>query len=107
MVTSLWPSVAFASDIWDTEALRKFEDSERKGLFVATGREGRYLFTSNYDTFNIEGMWIHGATTPCGLSSIVCLNLPPDTHNKAENMYIAGIIPSPHLPKETQLNHYL
>ena len=32
--------------------------------------------------------------------------LPPDIHNKPENMYVAGIIPSLHSPKETQLNHY-
>ena len=74
---------------------------------MARGREGRYLFTFNYDTFNVEGMWIRGATTSCGLLSMVCLNLPPDICNKPKNMDVAGIIPGLHLPKETQLNHYL
>ena len=74
---------------------------------MARGREGRYLFAFNYDTFNIEGMQICGATTSCGLLSMVCLNLPPDICNKPENMYVTGILPGLHLPKETQLNHYL
>ena len=87
--------------------MRKFKGPENKGLFVARGKEGRYLFVFNYDTFNVEGMRIRGAITSCGLLSMVCLNLPPDICNKPENMYVAGIIPGLHSPKETQLNHYL
>lgn len=100
------PLPEFASDVWDAEFLRKFE-GPGKALFVARGTEGRYLFAFNYDSFNVEGMRIRGATTSCGLLSMVCLNLPPDIRYKAENMYVAGIIPGPHSPKETQLNHYL
>ena len=105
--TSSEPLPEFASDIWDAEFLRKFKGPENNGLFVARRNEGRYLFAFNYDTFNVEGMRIRGATTSCSLLSMVCLNLPPDIRNKPENMYVAGIIPGPHLPKETQLNHYL
>ena len=105
--TSSEPLLEFALDIWDMEFLRKFKGPENDGLFVARRKEGRYLFTFNYDTFNIEGMQIHGTTTSCSLLFMVCLNLPPDICNKPENMYVAGIIPSPHLPKETQINHYL
>jgi len=97
----------FASDIWDAEFLRKFEGPTKRVLFVARGEEGRYLFAFNYDSFNVEGMRIRGATTSCGLLSMVCLNLPPEIRYKPENMYVAGIIPGPHSPKETQLNHYL
>ena len=105
--TSSEPLLEFTLDIWDMEFLRKFEGPENDGLFVARRKEGRYLFTFNYDTFNIEGMQIHGTTTSCSLLSMVCLNLPPDICNKPKNMYVAGIIPSLHFPKETQLNHYL
>ena len=97
----------FALDIWDTEFLGKFEGPLKKVLFVARGKEGRYIFAFNYDSFKVEGMCICRATTSCGLLSMVCLSLPPKLWYKPENMYIAGIIPGPHLPKGTQLNHYL
>ncbi|KIJ29534.1 hypothetical protein M422DRAFT_85357, partial [Sphaerobolus stellatus SS14] len=38
---------------------------------------------------------------------MACLNLPLDICFKAENMYIAGIIPGPEEPHKTALNHYL
>ena len=37
---------------------------------------------------------------------MVCLNLPPHLFYKPEYMYIAGIIPGPKQPTETELNHY-
>ena len=37
---------------------------------------------------------------------MVCLNLPPHLCYKPEYMYIAGIIPGPKQPMETELNHY-
>ena len=101
------PLPEFVSDIWDAEFLRTFEGPTKDVLFVTRGKEGRYLSIFNYDLFNMEGMHVHGATTSCGLLSMVCLNLPPEICYKAENMYVAGIIPGPHSPKETQLNHYL
>jgi hypothetical protein len=38
---------------------------------------------------------------------MACLNLPLDIRYKPENMYIAGIIPGPHKPSLTELNHYI
>ncbi|KIJ31081.1 hypothetical protein M422DRAFT_81460, partial [Sphaerobolus stellatus SS14] len=38
--------------------------------------------------------------------SMACLNLPLDICFKAENMYIAGIIPGPEELHKTELNHY-
>ena len=38
---------------------------------------------------------------------MVCLNLPYEIHYQSENMYRAGIIPSPKEPSLTELNHYL
>src|SRR3984885_13697901 len=57
--------------------------------------------------FAIEGMKIRRAKTSCGLILMACLNLPYDIHHKPENMYVAGIIPGPHEPSLTELNHYL
>ena len=95
------PLPKFASDVWDVEFLRTFKGPTNDVLFVTRGKEGRYLFIFNYNLFNMEGMCVHGATTSCGLLSMVCLNLPPEICYKAKNMYVAGIIPGPHLPKET------
>ena len=38
---------------------------------------------------------------------MVCLNLPYEIHYQSENMYMAGIIPSPKEPSLTEFNHYL
>jgi len=38
---------------------------------------------------------------------MVCLNLPPELLFKAENMFVAGIIPAPSQPSSTELNHYV
>lgn len=69
--------------------------------------EGRYVFSLNMDFFNVEGMRIRGASTSCGIIAMSCLNLPIELRYKPENMYLAGIIPGPHEPRGTQLNHYL
>ena len=38
---------------------------------------------------------------------MACLNLPYEIRYKPENMYVAGIIPPPHQPSTTKLNHYV
>ena len=38
---------------------------------------------------------------------MVLLNLPPSSRYKAENMYLAGVIPGPREPSLTQINHLL
>ena len=42
-----------------------------------------------------------------GIILLVCLNLPPNIRYKAEHMCLVGIIPGPHEPPLTTLNHYL
>lgn len=65
------------------------------------------MFLVNVDFFNIEGncQWI--TTTSCGIISCACLNLPLDIHYKPENMYLAGIKPSPHKPSGDEVNFFL
>ncbi|KAG2063521.1 hypothetical protein BDR04DRAFT_1131083 [Suillus decipiens] len=43
----------------------------------------------------------------CGIISMACLNLPSDIRYKLENMYLAGIIPSPKQLCLENLNHYI
>ena len=77
-------SPAFVRDIWDAEFLRAFKGPEPHHLFVDRGNEGQYLFTININFFNIEGMHVQGASTFCGLISMVCLNLLPKIWYKPE-----------------------
>ena len=65
-----------------------------------------YVFSLNFNTFNIEGMCIWGDLAACGLILMVYLNLPPHLCYKLEYMYIAGIIPGHEQPTEMDLNHY-
>ena len=59
------------------------------------------------DFFNVKGMCVRGASTSCGLISGVCLNLDPEIRYKPENMYVGGIIPGPHEPRLTRINHFI
>ena len=101
------PIPEHVTDIWEAEFLRMFKGPSSRSLFVDRQGEGRYGFTLNIDFFNIEGMTVHGATASCGIISMVCLNLPYEIRHNPENIFIAGIIPGPHQPKLTDLNHYI
>lgn len=106
LMRSVSDSPEFVSDIWEADFLRHFKDPSNRTLFIDRHGEGRYGFTLNIDFFNIEGMRIHGRTSSCGIISMACLNLPPEIRYKPENMYVAGLIPPPHEPSLTELNHY-
>lgn len=93
----------FVTDTWGAQFLRSFEGPTPGMLFVDRKGEGRYVFTMNIDSFNVEGMCIRGASKSCSLISMACLNLAPEIRYKPENIYIAGIIPIK--PSLTQLNY--
>jgi Transposase family tnp2 len=101
------PMPEHVTDIWEAEFLRTFEGPSGKTLFIDRQGEGRYGFTLNIDFFNIEGMKVRGASTSCGIVSMVCLNLPFEIRYNPENIFIAGIIPGPRQPSLTDLNHYV
>ena len=96
-----------SQDIWDGEFLRSFEGPSPGTLFIDRKGEGRLAFSLNVDFFNVEGVRVRGATTSCGVISCACLNLPLDIRYKAENMYLAGIVPGPDEPRGDQLNYFL
>jgi hypothetical protein len=48
-----------------------------------------------------------GKKSSIGIISVVCVNLPPSLRYKAENMFLAGVIPGPNEPPLTAVNHYL
>lgn len=92
---------------FEADYLKTFPGPRPNELFIERGDELRLAFSLNVDFFNIEGVRASGASTSCGIISMVCLNLPENIRYKSENIYLAGIIPGPREPKLTALNHYL
>lgn len=93
-------------DIFDAEMLRNFKGPDGKH-FGDEEDEGRYVFSLSIDFFNPLSNKQSGKKVSVGIISLVCLSLPPDIRYKAENMCLVGIIPGPHEPPLTTLNHYL
>jgi len=96
----------FVQDVFQATFMRQFEGPDKKP-FVDRGNEGRLAFALCVDYFNIEGLRKRGSTASTGMISMACLNLPYSIRYKPENMYLVGIIPGPHEPTETAINHYL
>ena len=93
-------------DIFDGEMLRNFKGPDGKH-FGHEEDEGRYVFSLSLDFFNPLSNKQSGKKVSVGIISLVCLNLPPDVRYKPEHMCLVGIIPGPHEPPLTALNHYL
>ena len=69
--------------------------------------EGCYVFLLGVDFFSLLSNKQSGKKVSVGIISLVCLNLPLNIHYKSEHMCLVGIIPGPHEPLLTTLNHYL
>lgn len=95
-------------DIWDGRALRTFTWTDGN-LFAGEKdhKEGRYVFALNMDGFNPFGNKVAGKTGGVGAMYMVCLNLPPHLRYRVENIFLVSIIPGPHHPSLTQINHLL
>ena len=52
------PLPSFALDVWQAEFLQSFQGPTPGRFVVDRGNEGHYVFSLNFDTFNIEGMCI-------------------------------------------------
>ena len=92
--------------IFDAKIVQDFKGVDGQH-FSADGDEGRYIFSLCVDYFNPLGNKQAGKKKSIGLISLMCLNLPPEIHYKAENMFLFVIIPGPKKPPLTCLNHYL
>jgi hypothetical protein len=110
LMDSAWDATELEADelhdIFDGTALKNFAGPDGKHFRLGNG-EARYVFSLCIDFFNPLGNKITGKKISCGIISLVCLNLPPHLRYKPENMFLAGIIPGPHEPPTTMINHYL
>lgn len=97
-----------SKDIWDGEALRSLKGVDGRPFLCRTdATEGRYVFSLNMDGLNPRGNKQAGKKTSIGAIYMVCLNLPPEIRYDIENMFLVGIIPGPHEPSLSQINHLL
>lgn len=95
------------SDIFGGTVLRNFLGPDGFLFLPSKGSEGRYVFGLSVDAFNPFLNKQAGKKASSTAIYMVCLNLPPSIRYKAENMYLAGIIPGPREPSLTQINHLL
>jgi hypothetical protein len=95
------------SDIFGGTVLREFCGPDGLPFLPSKGSEGRYVFGLSVDAFNPFLNKQAGKKASSTAIYMVCLNLPPSIRYKAENMYLAGVIPGPREPSLTQINHLL
>ena len=95
------------SDIFGGTIFRNFFGPDGLPFLPSKGSEGRYAFGLSVDAFNPFLNKQAGKRASSTAIYMVCLNLPPPIRYKAENMYLAGIIPGPREPSLTQINHLL
>lgn len=99
------PDSGLFDDIFDASILRNFKGPDGN-FFSMPETEGHYVFSLNVDFFNPNGN-AGRKSISCGVIALICLNLSPELRYKPENMFLAGIIPGPHEPPLTCINHYL
>ena len=93
-------------DIFDGQFLQDFKLPDGQS-FRSTIDVGRYSFSLCVDFFNPLTNKQAGKKISIGIISVVCVNLPASLRYKAENMFLAGVIPGPNEPPLTAINHYL
>lgn len=95
------------SDIFGGTVFREFPGPDGLPFLPSKGSEGQYVFSLSVDAFNPFLNKQAGKKASSTAIYMVCLNFPPSIRYKAENMYLAGVIPGPREPSLTQINHLL
>ncbi|KAF9442846.1 hypothetical protein P691DRAFT_652611, partial [Macrolepiota fuliginosa MF-IS2] len=86
---------ATMSDIWDAPIIKEFCGLDGKPFFGGKGTEGHLIFSINMDGFNPYGNKQSGKQVSVSAIYMTCLNLPCDTQNHMENMFLVGVVPGP------------
>ncbi|MBW0558254.1 hypothetical protein O181_097969 [Austropuccinia psidii MF-1] len=92
-------------DIWDGLVWRCFTGTRNINNPPLMPILGELAFPIYVDWFNSYGKSTRLASI--GPIMLICLNLPPSERLNPENVYVAGIIPSPKEPTAHQLNYLL
>ncbi|PLW24723.1 hypothetical protein PCASD_05234 [Puccinia coronata f. sp. avenae] len=91
-------------DIQQSKFSRSFQ---LKNDRVPSRNELCLTFSVFIDWFNPYSNKLAGRQASMGDIALTCLNLPPHSRNKHNNLYIVGMIPAPKEPNMTTISHIL
>ena len=95
-------------DIKDGTIMQEIPGPDEKPFMDGLKRTDlRLAWSLSVDWFNPHGNKTSGKKKSVGSVAMGLLNLPPSLRYKAENIYLAGIIPGPREPALDEINHFL
>lgn len=95
------------NDIFDGSALRNLKDNMGRPFLRACGSELRLLFGLSIDAYNPLHNKQAGKKVSSTAISLVCYNLPKGQRLLVHNVHVLAIIPGPHEPSLSEVNHLL
>jgi len=95
-------------DIKDGTIIQEIPGPDEKPFMDGLKRTDlRLVWSLLVDWFNPHRNKTSGKKKSVGSVTMGLLNLPPSLQYKAENIYLAGIIPGPREPALNEINHFL
>lgn len=94
-------------DIFDGSALRNLKDNVGRPFLRTCGSELRMLFGLSVDAYNPLHNKQAGKKVSSTAISLVCYNLPKGQRLLVHNVHVLAIIPGPHEPSLSEINHLL
>lgn len=94
-------------DIFDGSALRDLNDNAGRPFLRAYGSELRLVFGLSVDAYNPLHNKQAGKKVSSTAISLVCYNLPKGQRLLVHNVHVLAIIPGPHEPSLSEINHLL
>lgn len=94
-------------DIYQGEAVQRLQGPDSQSFLCAPPGELRIIWSLNIDWFNPYTNKASGKAVSAGEISMLCLSLPPSLRCDFDNIYLAGIIPTPREPSNEQTNHFI
>ena len=94
-------------DIADGSVIADLKGPDGNPFVDSHDDELRIVWSLSVDWFNPYLNKISGLKVSTGSMAMVCLFLPPSLRYKADNIFLAGIIPGPNEPPVEVINHFL
>jgi hypothetical protein len=95
------------ADIFDGTAVRNLKDNLGQPFLRTCGSELRLLFGLSVDAYNPLHNKQAGKKVSSTAISLVCYNLPKGQRLLVHNVHVLAIIPGPHEPSLSEINHLL